>query len=202
MANYSREAARVFPDTGIHFLASLFFAGVTAICANISFRLWYTPVPVTLQVFAVILSGLALGSRLGALSQIQYLIMGLLGMPVFSCGNFGLAAFAGPTGGYLIGFAVGAYVSGMVFEKLKSRSNASAVLAGCLGIIVIYLFGASWLAAWLAFFQGENTSACILGAWQLGVAPFIGIDFLKAVIASGVVLGGRFSKGSLSTLTK
>ncbi len=202
MANYQREATRVLPLEGIYFLASLFFAGVTVVCAQISFRLWYTPVPVTLQVLAVILSGLVLGSRFGALSQIQYLMMGLLGMPVFAEGSFGPSAFAGPRGGYLIGFAAGAYVCGLIFEKLKSRSHASAVLAGCSGIMAIYLFGASWLGVWLGLFQGENIGTCIIGAWQLGVAPFIAIDLLKALIASSLVIGGQFGKEMFKALAK
>jgi len=197
----SQARSRVHPGviSPAGFLASLFFAGVTVVCAQISFRIGFNPVPVTLQVLAVILSGLVLGSRLGALSQLQYLTMGLLGMPVFAGGTFGPGAFAGPSGGYLIGFVAGAYLAGLVFEKLQARSHASAILAGCAGVAAIYVFGASWLGVWLGIFRGENVAGCALGAWRLGVVPFIAVDFLKAVIASGLVLGGRSGRGLIRT---
>src|SRR5689334_22502878 len=103
-------------------IASLGFAGLTAICAQMAFRLPWTPVPVTLQVFAVLMSGLMLGRKLGALAQLEYLVIGLMGAPVFAGFTGGPAALLGPSGGYLPGFVLGAYFAGLVWERSRSRS--------------------------------------------------------------------------------
>ena len=170
-------------------LAFLFAVG-TAVCAQVSFRLWFSPVPVTLQVFAVILSGLALGSRWGAISQLQYLALGAMGLPVFAEMKCGPLAFLGPTGGYLIGFVAGAYLTGLVFEHLRARPGLAAWLGGIAGIAGIHLAGVAWLAVWLSFAESRPIHACALSALQLGCAPFVGIDLLKAALASSMVLGG------------
>lgn len=173
-------------DLRVRMLGSLLFAVVTAVGAQISFRLWFSPVPVTLQVFTVILSGLVLGSRWGAISQIQYLFMGAIGMPVFSEFKSGLTAFAGPTAGYLVGFVVGAFVAGWVFEQFKKKTWPATWIAGIAGIIGIYALGAPWLALWLKFVVGKPWEGCVRGAWMLGVVPFIGVDILKAIVASNL----------------
>lgn len=175
---------------GMRVLTAFLFAVATAACAQVWFRVWFTPVPVTLQVFAVILSGLVLGSRWGALSQLQYLAMGAMGLPVFAEWKSGPIAFAGPTAGYLIGFVLGAFLAGWVFERLQSRPKIASWCGGIGGIAGIYLFGASWLAVWLAVASRTPVHACIGSAWQLGIVPFIGIDLLKAALASAIVLGG------------
>ena len=176
-------------------LAAVFFTAATAACAQVSFRLWFTPVPVTLQVLAVILSGLVLGSRWGAISQIQYLAIGAIGLPVFANWTGGPAAFVGPSGGYLFGFVVGAFATGWVFERLGGRSSLASWAGGIAGIAGIYLPGACWLAIWLGITGGQPAQACLRGAWQFGIVPFIGIDLLKAAAASGLALGGRSGRG-------
>lgn len=183
---------------GTRVLTACLFTVLTAACAQVSFRVWFTPVPVTLQVFAVILSGLVLGSRWGALSQLQYLAMGAMGLPVFACFSGGPMAFAGPTAGYLIGFVLGAFLAGWVFERLQSRPKIASWCGGIGGIVGIYLFGASWLAAWLAAASRTPVHACIGSAWQLGIVPFIGIDLLKAAAASALALGGSWGQGMIS----
>lgn len=180
----------VAPDSRVLWRAflALTFVAATAVCAQVSFRLWFSPVPVTLQVLAVILSGLVLGSRWGAISQIQYLAMGAMGLPVFAGGGAGPAAFVGPTGGYLIGFVAGAFLAGLVFERLRVRPSIAAWCGGIAGIVGVHLFGVAWLSVWMSF-AGEKS--CILRALQLGSAPFIGIDLVKVAIASGLVRSCR-----------
>jgi biotin transport system substrate-specific component len=161
----------------------LIFAALTALTARFSFRLPFTPVPITLQVLAVLLAGLVLGARGGAASQLTYLGMIAVGLPFTASGLAGPAAFFSPTAGYLLVFAPAAFVVGAL-----ARPGWRIVLAALAGIAVIYLGGASWLAVWLG---GDWTKA-----WTLGAAPFIAADLAKAVLAvaaAGVVrrvLGG------------
>jgi biotin transport system substrate-specific component len=161
----------------------LIFAALTALTARFSFRLPFTPVPITLQVLAVLLAGLVLGSRGGAASQLTYLGMIAVGLPFTASGLAGPAAFFSPTAGYLLAFVPAAFVVGAL-----ARPGWRTALAALAGIAVIYVGGASWLAVWLG---GDWAKA-----WTLGAAPFIAADLAKAVLAvtaAGVVrrvLGG------------
>lgn len=164
-------------------------AALTAVASNAAFKLPFTPVPITLQVFTVILSGLVLGSRLGALSQLEYVIVGLLGAPVFAGGGSGLVHLMGPTGGYLIGFIAGSFVAGIIVEKIRSESVGLYFLASISGVMVIYLFGTSWLAVWLTMFKQTGLASSILKAWALGAAPFILVDIVKSLLAASAASG-------------
>ncbi|HEY3298781.1 MAG TPA: biotin transporter BioY [Armatimonadota bacterium] len=195
METYERSSALSQTGVTARFASALFFATATAVCARLAFHLWYTPIPVTLQVLGVILSGLVLGKKWGAVSQIQYLVLGLMGFPVFAGGLAGPAAFAAPDGGYLFGFVAGAYLAGYVYEILKERTSFAAWIAGTAGMLGVYALGASWLAIWLGFAAGRSLQGSIAGAWQLGIVPFIGIDFLKAMAASALAFGGRSGRG-------
>ena len=166
-------------------VATLAGAGLTALCAQIGFHLPGNPIPITLQVFAVVFCGMALGGRLGAVSQIEYLLAGAAGAPVFAGFKGGAAALAGPTGGYLVGFAAAAYVTGALAERLEGRSFAGLCAAGLAGVAVIYLFGRGWFALWLGDASG-------LTSWALGVAPFVGIDAIK--VASAAAIWRRLSR--------
>ena len=176
--------ARTLPTDKTRILVGvLIFAALTAVTARFSFRLPLTPVPITLQVLAVLLAGLVLGARGGAASQLTYLGMILVGLPFTASGLAGPAAFFSPTTGYLLAFVPAAFVVGAL-----ARPGWSTALAALAGIAVIYVGGASWLAVWLG---GDWTKA-----WTLGVTPFIAADLAKAVlavVAAGVVrrvLGG------------
>ena len=195
MESFGRTTTISGSNVRTQILTTFFFAAVTAVCAQVSFRLWFSPVPVTLQVLGVLLSGLVLGSRLGALSQISYLAMGAMGLPVFAGFTGGPVAFAGPTGGYLIGFVIGAFAAGWVFERLGGHTKLAAWAGGIAGILGIYLPGALWLAVWIGLTGQRSLEACILGAWQLGIVPFIGLDILKAAAASTLALGGHSGYG-------
>lgn len=164
--------------------ASLMGAALTAVCAQISFHLPGNPfVPITMQVFAAVLCGMVLGGKLGALSQIEYLAAGLAGAPIFADFKAGPAALLGPTGGYLMGFVLAALVAGLVAERLR-ETFAHRCVAGFLGVAVIYTFGRAWFAVWL----GELTG---IRSWLLGVAPFVGIDAAKVMLAAAISLRRR-----------
>lgn len=178
-------------DTSVRLLWTCFFTALMAASA-LSFRLWFTPVPITLQVLGVILSGLVLGSRWGAVCQLQYLALGAMGLPIFAEFKAGPAAFAGPTGGYLMGFVLGAFLSGWTFEKLEGRPGLPALIASAAGIVGVYLPGMLWLATLMTAGSGRDIAEALRSAWALGVVPFVGVDAVKAVIAAGIVEGSRF----------
>jgi len=171
------------------------FAILTAVGARlVVFR---EPVPVTLQVYFVLAAGMVLGSRMGALSQLAYLGLGLSGVPVFAAPpHAGVGCFLGPTGGYLVGFVAAAYVAGFCVERWGSpREGLPRVIpltvAGLAGLAALYVPGLAWLTAWMAL-RGGGFSASLACAWASGVAPFLALDSLKAAAASlSVVLCNR-----------
>ena len=132
------------------------------------------PVPFTLQPLFVLLAGLVLGARLGALSVIAYLILGLMA-PVYAGGTSGLGVLLGPTGGYLVGFVFAALVAGAVAHSGK-MTTLRYVAGGLLGLLPLYVLGASWLAVSLHL---ESLSAALTA----GVLPFLPFDAIKAVVA-------------------
>jgi biotin transport system substrate-specific component len=156
------------------------FAFITWGAAKISVPLPMTPVPGTLQTLAVLLAGAALGARAGAASQATYLLMGLAGLPVFALPGAGPGYLLGPTGGYLLGFVVAAYVVGAALEKLGRRGVARPAMAFLLGAATIHVFG----FAWLSVVFGDPTAAL-----RAGLLPFVLFDLAKVVVASGIHAG-------------
>lgn len=146
-----------------------------AVCANISVPMF--PVPMTLQTFAVLSVGMALGGRYGALSVAMYLAQGAMGLPVFAGGKMGLAVLMGGSAGYLWGFVVAAYVVGTLAERGWDRNFVMASVAMLLGNIVLYLPG----LAWLGMVYGWDKPIL---AW--GLTPFIIGDLVKLVLASAL----------------
>ena len=136
------------------------------------------PVPIVLQNFFVFLSGLLLGPRWGAASVGVYLMAGALGLPVFAGGIGGIGRFAGPTGGYLLGYLPAVYVIGWISKKSKGR-GALDVLAMVCGIIVIYGCGVSWLK----ILSGMTLAKTL----AVGMYPFILGDGLKIAAAVPIV---------------
>ena len=155
-------------------------AAVIAICAQPSFYLPGNPVPITLQVFAVVFCGLAFGPKVGALAVIEYLIAGFAGMPIFHGFGGGIKFLLGPTGGYLIGFIGMAYITGYLARMNPRANDKHRALAGFAGILVLYIAGAGWLRCWMMF---TNTGFGGWAAWALGIAPFVGIDAVKVLLA-------------------
>lgn len=154
------------------------FVALTAISAQIKFYL-NSPVPYTLQVLVVLMAGMILGARDGALSQIAFIGLIWAGVPLAANGS---AALSGATAGYLIGFIPGAWVTGYLVERF-AKNNWGRLLAGLAGVAVIYAFGLTTLKLMLNVSWSQ--------AWAWSVAPFIMIDILKALVAAGLMDGGR-----------
>jgi biotin transport system substrate-specific component len=136
----------------------------------------FTPVPLTGQTFAVLLVGAALGSKRGAASLGLYTLEGALGLPFFAAGKSGLS---GPTIGYLFGFIAAAYIIGLLAERGMDRTFRTSLVPFLIGTVVIYLFGATWLAISLKMTPQD--------AFAAGVLPFLIGDAIKLILA-GVAL--------------
>lgn len=155
------------------------FAALTAVMAQISIPAGVIPVPITGQTLAVMLAGALLGARLGAFSQLIYILLGAVGLPVFALGRAGLGVLLGPTGGFLFGFVLGAYTIGKLLEKQPKPSLPYLLFAITLGgIAVIYIPG----ILQLAFVTGMSLPAALALMW-----PFIPGDVLKVVISAVIV---------------
>ncbi|MFH1046073.1 MAG: biotin transporter BioY [Candidatus Omnitrophota bacterium] len=152
------------------------FIILTALGAFVRLPLAFTPVPVTLQTFFVFLSGALLTRRLGAASQLGYVFLGILGLPIFTGAASGMAALCGPTGGYLIGFICASWVIAFLRRRFNATKTTTMFLIMCVGIAVIYLFGGIWLKTLLHL----DLTATV----QLGMLPFLPGDLAKAGLAS------------------
>ncbi|MGC8936992.1 MAG: biotin transporter BioY [Candidatus Methanomethylicaceae archaeon] len=167
-------------------LSSL-FAALTAVGAWISVP--FSPVPLTLQTFFLYLSVLIL-RRNAFLSQMIYVLMGMVGLPVFARGMSGYGAILGPTGGFIVGFLAGAFIAGTIAEKTRGRALSGVV---SLLICATIVFGFGWV--WLAYWLGWNLTMAL---W-LGVIPFLPGDCIKAGLA--LVLSRRIEKFLTSSQT-
>jgi len=147
-------------------ILSIIFSILTGISAQIYIKLPFTPVPVTMQTFTVLLSGILLGKNFGCLSQIFYFIGGISGIGWFYAGGAGILR---PTTGYLIGFIFASYISGYYSEK-KNK-----ILGMILSTIIIYICG----ILYLKIFVNKGFKDLLL----IGVLPFIPGDIIKAIIA-------------------
>ncbi len=162
----------------IQAVAVLTGAFVTALAAQV--QVPWQPVPFTLQTLVVMACGLTLGMRLGMMSQLLYLAVGLAGFPVFAQFRAGLPALLGPTGGYLLAFVLMAGLLGWVAERGWDRKVLPLALSLVVSTMVVYALGTTWLS----FFTGSLASA-----WMAGAAPFLVTDALKIMIACGAFPG-------------
>src|SRR6478752_1661884 len=121
------------PGTDVALIAA--FAALVAVCALLPAIKVAGPVPITLQTFAVLLSGAVLGMRRGFLAVLLYVVAGAAGLPIFSGGAAGLAVLTGPTAGYIIGFPLAAGLCGAIVERLPRRSLVSSVAIFCAGLL-------------------------------------------------------------------
>jgi biotin transport system substrate-specific component len=153
---------------------------VIAACAQIAIGY---PVPITGQTFAVLMVAALLGARRGALCILTYLAEGLLGLPVFAQGKAGLAAFLGPTGGYLVGFIFAACVVGALSDRTWDRRVLTTVAAMILGNLAIYACGLAWLLC-LAHVSGKSLAGAVLA---VGLYPFLVGDLLKIALAAALL---------------
>lgn len=151
-------------------------AALTAGAAQLSVPLW--PVPITGQTLAVLVVGSALGARRGALSMVLYVLLGLVGLPVFADGTSGAGVLLGPSGGYLLGFVAAAAVVGWVAERFGDRRFTAALLSFVLGTVVTFAAGMVWLAVSLGL-DLQHTL-------EYGLYPFVVGGVAKALIGAGV----------------
>jgi biotin transport system substrate-specific component len=152
------------------------FSVLTAIGALVFLPLY--PVPVTLQTLFTYLSGAVLGPWLGAFSQVIYILLGGIGLPVFAGGKAGFGTLLGPTGGYLYGFIVASFAIGKVCDLQKQPTALRIACSFVLGTGIIYTFGILQLSQWM---NGDLQHALVAG-----VLPFIVGDAIKVVIATAV----------------
>jgi biotin transport system substrate-specific component len=173
----SRSLAESIPGRiAVAFAASLFVAA----CAHISFPLPFTPVPLSLQNFAVLLVGLILGPAAGFSALALYLAEGAMGLPVLTThGPGGLAQILGPSGGYLLSYPFVAAATGWAFRSIRlSSAYTRAALACVLGTAILFACGSLWLA------QTLHVSAPAV--WTMAVAPFLPGEIVKIVAAAGL----------------
>jgi biotin transport system substrate-specific component len=181
------SAADIRRRVAIGLAAATAFAALTALGARVQFFLPFTPVPVTGQVFCVLLAGCVLGPRLGFLSQVEYLAAGAAGLPIFAFGG-GPGALLGWTGGYIVGFSFGALVVGALWSRWEERGAGARFVACLSGVAVIYLFGAAWFAVWSA---ATGAAAGLAGVLVQATVPFIAVDVPKAALAAALAPGLR-----------
>ena len=161
-----------------------------AIAAQISVPMF--PVPMTLQMLAILLVGFAFGSRLGAATVLAYLAEGAAGLPVFASGNGGLAYMAGPTLGFLLGFVLVAWSAGFAAERGLARGVIGTALAALLISALLYIPGIAWPMAVAGLFGieagwiGQDFASYY---WAYFMQPFLLGDAVKAVLAALIVTG-------------
>jgi biotin transport system substrate-specific component len=148
-------------------------AFVTGIAAQVRIPLWFTPVPITAQVFTVLLAGVLLGSLYGSVSMMLYLLLGYAGIPWFTNATTGLPL--GPTSGYLIGFIPAAFIIGHLLRSRTTRNPFTLIFIMISAVGIIYFFGAIHFALFM------NTG--IKNTLVMAVLPFIPFDIGKALLA-------------------
>ena len=165
--------------------AGIVLAGsaLAAICARVSIPLYFTPVPLSLAPFAVLLLGLLLSPRMAAATFVAYFTEGAIGLPVFAptaLATSGLAHLFGPTGGYLLAYPLAAMLVSWLWHR-TGRSFTAALISAAVGDLVILASGALWLAAF-PHFTARTAST-------LAVLPFLPGDALKITAAAALAVG-------------
>jgi len=166
------------------------FGAATAVGAFLVVPL--PPIPMTLQTFFLAVAAGLLGGNLGALSQVVYVLLGIMGLPVFAGGKAGFGVLLGPTGGYLIGFIAGAYVIGRLIHAGKRTGFLKAFLCMAVGTMVIYAFGITHLCL--------AAKMTLQKALAVGMIPFLFGDALKMILAAVLVVKVRESAAFRSLL--
>lgn len=152
-------------------------AAVIAVCARLVLPLPFTPVPLTLANFGVLLVGLTLGSKRGFAAGAVYLAWGAMGLPVFSpAGPGGVAQLLGPTAGYLWAYPVVAFVAGFIAER-GMPSFTRNLVAGISGEVLLFAFGIAWLSVLTHNWQH---------AAAFGLYPFVAAEVMKVMVAAAV----------------
>lgn len=179
-------------QTTMQMILCAFFAALTAVLSQIALPLPFTPVPVNLATLSVFLSGALLGAKYGALSQFLFVLLGGIGLPVFSQFNGGLGVLAGPTGGYLVGYILASFVTGLLTHiALASQGGTNGtsgksgkgqirgILAMTAGLLVCYTLGTAWFV--------HLTGTGLVSALLLCILPFLPGDALKIFLAASLL---------------
>ncbi|MEZ5845034.1 MAG: biotin transporter BioY [Hyphomicrobiaceae bacterium] len=169
--------AHVLPERRLAHTVAIAVVGSLMLALSAKVQVPFWPVPMTMQTLVVLVLGAALGARLGAATVLVYLAEGAMGLPVFAGTpekGIGLAYMFGPTGGYLVGFVLAAFLVGWLAERGWDRSVLRLFAAMTLGHVVILALGFAWLAGLIG----------IEKAWLLGVVPFIAATVLKTALGA------------------
>ncbi|MCS7119298.1 MAG: biotin transporter BioY [Archaeoglobaceae archaeon] len=166
-------------------MLAIAFALLTGLCAQIRIPIPWTPVPITMQTFAVFTSAIILGKKWGGVSQAIYVSLGAFGIPWFAGFKGGFAAILGPTGGYLLGFIIAAFFVGYFIDRYIASRFFITLLPLMLfaNFVIIHGLGCSWLYAWLSI-MGQSPT--ILQILMMGSIPFIPGDITKILAISAI----------------
>ena len=188
-----KTTAPMYPRTRGLALSALFAVLLSAF-SLLTVPLPISPVPITLQVFMIFMIVNLLGSYYGTTSILLYLLLGVVGLPVFAGVSGGIAVLLGPTGGFLFAFPLCALFGGIISGNFSQsrRTDAARVIAACaISLLIIYLIGPLWL--W--FYEGGRMSLAL--AFSVGALPFIPFDIAKGVFAVPLVLYFRRTRNDL-----
>lgn len=155
---------------------------IIALFAPAAIPLPFTPVPIGLQSHVILFLAALLGSKRGSLAVLAFLAQGAAGLPVFAGAQGGLWILAGPRGGYLLGYVLAAYVTGLLVERMKERKASRTFVAIALGNLAIYACGLPWLATYVGW---QNVLIA-------GFIPFLIGDTLKTVALQPLFKAVRF----------
>jgi biotin transport system substrate-specific component len=190
LEHVSVGAASAAAWRSIRVASVLFLTALTAAAAQTSVHLPFTPVPLTLTTMVVLVGAAALGPRLGAASQVLYLILGIAGLPVFAASPIlpqGAARLLGPTGGYLLAYPIAAFVTGWLASRGFDRRYITATFAMLAGLVTIFIGGVFWLAYFAPGAEGRSLGLTL--ALEAGLYPFILADLIKVCVVSAVLPG-------------
>ncbi len=169
------KTLNIVSERELSWLESLLLIGLgsllMSLVAPLSIHLPFTPVPIALAPHIALALGALLGSKRGALAVMGYLLQGLFGLPVFALTS-GVAILLGPSGGYLLGYVAGAYLTGYLLERKKEKTEYALFSAFAFGNLAIYFFGVCHLTLYTGFKM----------AILLGICPFIFGDILKILL--------------------
>jgi len=176
------------------YVLTAFGAAIVSVLAQISIPIPLSPVPITGQTLAIGLVVTILGTRLGTLSVLLYILIGAIGLPVYSNFSGGPSILFGPTGGYIVGFLPTAIIMGLYLKKF-GLTIPHAIVSNVIGMVITLAFGTVWLKF------AMNLSW--MGAFMSGAAPFIILGLAKAVLAAwvGVIVRRRLESARLIEAT-
>jgi biotin transport system substrate-specific component len=167
-------------------ILAISFACLTGVLAQVRVYLPWSPVPLTGQTFAVLLSAIVLGKWWGGISQSIYVGVGLAGVPWFAGLNSGFSYFMGPTGGYLIGFILAAFFLGYFIDSYVKSRTYLRMLALMLfaNFVIVFGLGLLQLYGWITVTTGATVD--LWGVLMMGLIPFIVGDVMKIAVAAGI----------------